>query len=55
MKEIRKDYCKIHNEPKNIITDKYGKLCIMCYLKLIKKGVFKKRKAENQTTIFDLL
>lgn len=51
----KKDYCKIHNEPKNIITDRYGKLCVKCYLEISKKRIFRKRKVENQITIFDKL
>lgn len=49
----KKDYCEIHNEPKNIITDKYGELCIKCYLEATKKRIFRKRRNENQITIFD--
>jgi len=45
--------CKAHNEPKNIITDRYGKICFKCYLDITKKRVFKKRKVGNQLTIFD--
>ena len=25
------NYCKVHNEPINIITDKYGRQCKDCY------------------------
>lgn len=49
------NYCDTHNEPKNIITDSYGKICIKCYLDIIKKKPKKKRKVDNQLTIFDAL
>lgn len=49
----KKNLCKAHNEPKNIITDRYGEVCIKCYLEITKKSVVKRRKAENQLTIFD--
>jgi len=34
---MKKDFCKTHNEPKNIITGQYGKVCMKCYLEITKK------------------
>ena len=50
-----KNYCKIHNEPKNIITDSYGEVCIKCYLDMTKKKVPEKKKVDNQLTIFNAI
>jgi len=38
------EYCKIHNEPKNIITDQKLRECLKCYLE---------RQAKKQMTLFD--
>lgn len=50
----KKEQCEIHHEPKNINSDSYGKICVKCYLEIIKKGN-KEVKADNQLSIFDAI
>ena len=37
------NYCKTHNEPINIITDRYGKMCIKCYSNQLRFNAEKKK------------
>ena len=49
-------YCKKHNEPKNVITDIYGRICKDCYTEISKtEQVLKKSAPEQMTTDMELL